>query len=76
MNAQFVSTVLSLAKKKSGKPGKLGRRKKIVTLAGVIDGNTFASAAAIFKAANELLKLAGDKVVAKDALDMVAALRG
>lgn len=72
VSAQFVSTVLSNAKKKSGKaPGKRGRKLGSVAAG----GSQFALAMPIFKAAGELLKAAGDKATAKEALDMVAALR-
>lgn len=76
VSAQFVSTVLSNAKKKAGKkPGKRGPKPKSTAAINVTGGNSFASAMPIFKAAGELLKLAGDKSLAKEALDMVAALR-
>lgn len=71
VNAQFVSTVLSVAKKKSGKPGRRGRTPGSAKTV----GSQFAMAMPIFQAAAELLKVAGDKAVAKEVIDMVSALQ-
>jgi hypothetical protein len=81
----FVSTIKTKLKKDSGKtPGKRGRKPKSMALGGDVVGNSFvgdtkgngfAAAMPIFKAANELLKVAGDRATAREVLDMVAALR-
>ena len=74
----FVSTIKTKLKKDGGKkPGKRGRKPgpKPVTSGGVVAGNSFAAAMPIFKAANELLKVAGSRATAREVLDMVAALR-
>ena len=64
VSAQFVSTVLSNAKKKEGKaPGKRGRKPNQLT--GHVRGNGFADVMPIFKAASELLKAAGSKDAAR-----------
>ena len=77
VSAQFVSTVLSNAKKSAGKkPGKPGRKPRAVSMSSdLVGGNGLAAGMAILKAAGDLLKVAGDKSLAKEALDMVAALR-
>jgi uncharacterized MAPEG superfamily protein len=81
---QAVSMTKANDKKTSGKkPGRRGRkpRSMVAASSGVGTGNgfapqSFASAMPIFKAASELLKVAGDRAVAREVLDMVAALRG
>jgi hypothetical protein len=76
VTAQFVSTVLAQAKKKAGKaPGKRGRKPRVSMTSGIIGGEGLAAGMTILKAAGDLLKVAGDKSLAKEALDMVAALR-
>jgi len=82
----FVSTIKTKLKKDGGKnPGKRGRKPKpamamgtgfdngIMASAGRASG--LAAALPIFKAANELLKVAGDRATAREVLDMMAALR-
>ena len=82
ISAQFVSTTKSNAKKAAGKkPGKRGPKPKSESGGTIINGgfapkdNGFALAFPVFKAASELLKVAGDRATAREVLDMVAALR-
>ena len=82
VSAQFVSTTKSNAKKAAGKkPGKRGPKPKGSDSIGTGLNNgiaapgSYAQAMPIFKAAGELLKLAGDRATAREVLDMVSALR-
>lgn len=82
VSPQFVSTTKSNAKKAAGKkPGKRGPKPKgSATMGtGIDSGNVarggYAQAMPIFKAAGELLKLAGDRATAREVLDIVSALR-
>jgi hypothetical protein len=80
----FVSTIKTKLKKDGGKkPGKRGRKPKSAmgtgfdngVVAGVDRAHGFSAALPIFKAANELLKVAGNRATAREVLDMMAALR-
>ena len=81
----FVSTIKTKLKKDGGKkPGKRGRKPKGTAMGTGVDNgivasvgraNGFSAALPIFKAANELLKVAGDRATAREVLDMMAALR-
>lgn len=82
--AAFVSTIKTKLKKDGGKkPGKRGRKPKAATGTGFDNGivtsvgraKGLSAALPIFKAANELLKVAGDRATAREVLDMMAALR-
>lgn len=80
----FVSTIKTKLKKDGGKKaGKRGRKPKAAMGTGFDNGvvasvgraHGISAALPIFKAANELLKVAGDRATAREVLDMMAALR-
>lgn len=73
----FISKIRTADRKRAGKkPGKRGPKPMGHDFGNPLLPQTgFASAFPIFKAANELLKLAGSKAVAREVLDMMAALR-
>lgn len=73
----FISQIRTADKKRTGKkPGKRGPKPKGHDVGNPLLPQTgFASVMPIFKAANELLKAAGSRAVAREVLDIMAALR-